>query len=500
MQNLKYWQEKIQEKRKQTSFRDFIKEIASWQPIVFHKSWWLVSRFPETSRMPEVISYSDYYDQDSSEYIDGIDYDESKNIFENYQNLRSKVKGINMINFFNSENSEYADVVSKWKNIYLSAFIVNGDEDVMYSFWVNDESKRILNSAIISDHSENVYFSLAVQHSFKVFYSRFINNSSDIWFSTNLLWCTHCIACHDLENKSYYIDNIEYSKEEYMEKRDKYLKDRTAYHDRYLSLINNAWKHLASTNITWSYWVESHDIESAHFTYRIMNWKNVFNVGWFEWCKNIYDVFDWGWPSLQDIYAVNGIAINSENCYTSCHVPNCNNVFYSYYLESCAYCIWCIGLKNKTYCILNKQYTKQEWEIMADKIFSQMEIDWNLWDFFPGGLNPFYFNDTMWGILGNFTKDEVEAEWYMWRDAEIKVDIPEGSDVISTDDLWDYQWYDENWTWKIDASILRKVIKDDNGNYYRIVQMEYEFLEKYWLPLSHLHWLDRMKLNFGISK
>lgn len=498
MNNLKYWQEKIQEKRKQTSFRDFIKEIASWQPIVFHKSSWMVSRFPETERMPEVMKYSDYYNQSWEEYLNGIDYDSSKNLFENYAELRKSVKGINMINFFHSENSEYADVVSKWKNIYLSAFIVNGDEDVMYSFGVNDESKRVLNSAIISDHSENIYFSLAVQHSFQVFYSRFINNSSDIWLSTNLIWCTHCIACHDLENSSYCIENTQYEKDEYMIKKDEYLKDKDGYHKSYTDLIRKRWKHLASANITWSYAVESEDIEWAHFTYRISSWRNIFNVWGFESCQNIYDVFNWWGPSLQDIYAVNGIAINSENCYTSCHVPNCNTVFYSYYLESCSFCIWCIGLQNKSYCILNKQYTKDEWELKANEIFSQMEKEDVLWDFFPGSLNPFYFNDTMGWILWNFTKDEVESEGYMWREWEIKVDIPEESDIISTNDLKHYQSYQDE-KWLINKNILKKVIQDDNGNYYRIVQMEYDFLSRYWLPLPEIHWLDRMKLNLWIK-
>jgi len=38
MTNLKYWQEKIKQRRKQTSFRDFMREIASWQPFIFHKN------------------------------------------------------------------------------------------------------------------------------------------------------------------------------------------------------------------------------------------------------------------------------------------------------------------------------------------------------------------------------------------------------------------------------------------------------------------------------
>jgi hypothetical protein len=35
--DLKYWQNKIKEKRKQTKFNDFIKEILSWYPLVLNK-------------------------------------------------------------------------------------------------------------------------------------------------------------------------------------------------------------------------------------------------------------------------------------------------------------------------------------------------------------------------------------------------------------------------------------------------------------------------------
>ena len=135
---------------------------------------------------------------------------------------------------------------------------------------------------------------------------------------------------------------------------------------------------------------------------------------------------------------------------------------------------------------------------MADKIFSQMEKEWTLWDFFPWELNPFYFNDTMAKIFWWFTKEEVIKEWYMWRNEEIKVDIPEWSDVILTSELDKYQWYDKDWNWKINPEVLKKVIKDKKWNYYRIVKMEYDFLVKHSLPLPEIHWMDRMKLNFGV--
>ncbi len=52
-------------------------------------------------------------------------------------------------------------------------------------------------------------------------------------------------------------------------------------------------------------------------------------------------------------------------------------------MTSCSFCIGCVGLKNKSYCILNKQYTKEEWYVLADQIFTQMNQQGVLGDFFP---------------------------------------------------------------------------------------------------------------------
>jgi len=51
----------------------------------------------------------------------------------------------------------------------------------------------------------------------------------------------------------------------------------------------------------------------------------------------------------------------------------------------------------------------------------------------------------------------------------------------------------------IDPEILKCIIQDEQGNVYRIVKMEYDFLMKYGLPLPRKHRLDRMKENFRIN-
>ncbi len=99
----------------------------------------------------------------------------------------------------------------------------------------------------------------------------------------------------------------------------------------------------------------------------------------------------------------------------------------------------------------------------------------------------------------------------MWRDEKIKVDIPEGAEIVYSTPparsslppqlrgtqggvLLEYQGFDENWVWQINPEILKKVIIDKNGDYYKIISQEYDFLMKYGLPLPEIHWLERIRL------
>jgi hypothetical protein len=56
-----------------------------------------------------------------------------------------------------------------------------------------------------------------------------------------------------------------------------------------------------------------------------------------------------------------------------------------------------------------------------------------LGEFFPATMNPFYFNDTAAYLIDpSFTKEEVTAKGYLWRDEPIKVDIPADAEVVKS--------------------------------------------------------------------
>lgn len=60
MSNLQVWEDKIKAKRMKTPFRGFIKEVASWFNVMFYKNHGLVSRYPETDRVRNLLDPKAY--------------------------------------------------------------------------------------------------------------------------------------------------------------------------------------------------------------------------------------------------------------------------------------------------------------------------------------------------------------------------------------------------------------------------------------------------------
>lgn len=85
---------------------------------------------------------------------------------------------------------------------------------------------------------------------------------------------------------------------------------------------------------------------------------------------------------------------------------NCDNsrdIFYSALCSNDSDLFGCIYLRKKSYCILNKQYTKEEYEILVAKIKQQMEDlpykdsrgkIYKYGEFFPIEMSPFCINET----------------------------------------------------------------------------------------------------------
>lgn len=495
--DIKQWQDIIKNKRKQTTFHDYVRDLASWLPLVLHKNNGMISRFPETDRIKPVIDFNDFDNNVDSLLDHGIEYDFDQDFFHNFQKLFKSINLWNLNNFANNENASFSDAVYNGKNVYLCSTVISGCENILYSLSVKDHCKEVLNSMMIFDNCEIIYKSRWVMKSFKIFYSNYIYNSNNIWFSSNLNGCSECLFCDGLDNQSYCINNQQLEKDEYLKQKKEILSKKELFLNYYVK-VNQIGNNIGSKNSRWNFNLYSEDIIDGHYTYQVKWWKNLILVWWENGDEDMYDCFTAGSLRATDFYGVMWAGINADNVYCSCHIDGCSNIYYSYKLWSCSYCLGCIGLKNKQYCILNKQYSREERYKLANKILEQMNNNWLLWEFFPWWLNPMYFNDTCAAVIKDFEKKEILDKWFLWHDGEVKVDVPSWADVISIADLDNYQELENN-EWKIDSEIMKKVVADDKWNYYRIVKMEYDFLMKYWLPLPRQHWMDRIKEHLQVN-
>ncbi len=497
MQDLRYWENKIQEKRKKTPWRKFVMELSSWYGMSLICRDTLISRYPETARSPIITSTKMYFSDIDTHDTYGQEYSSWEAFFQQFQDLFLRIPLQSVHDFRgDSENSDYADIISSSKNVYLSWNVTRGNENILYSLWIKENCKNVSNSVMVWDNSENVFTSIGIIKSYDIFYSKYIHDSHHIWFSTNLNACTECLFCDNLTNASYYIRNEQYSKEEYFLEKNKILHSPIEF-ERYFSELSNRGMNPGSRwKINGVFILNSENVENGLYVYNLKDARNII-LSWYSYgIEKLYDAIFCGMKS--GWYGVLCSGLQAENIYNSFWISGGMNNYYCYACEwGCSFCLGCVGLKNKSFCILNKQYTKEEWYELADKIFTSMEKDGTLWDFFPGNMNPFYFNDTMAYLIDDsFTKEEVEKEGYMWRDKAIKVGIPEGAEIVRSNELDTYQWYDRDGNWQINPDIMTKVIVDKKGNYYKIVPMEYEFLMKHILPLPEIHWLERIKTGF----
>jgi len=75
----------------------------------------------------------------------------------------------------------------------------------------------------------------------------------------------------------------------------------------------------------------------------------------------MYDIVDTGLNESKVAFTI--VVYESTNAYYCINCHACQDIFA------------CIGLRNKQYCILNKQYTKEEYEKLVPQIIEKMIAD-----------------------------------------------------------------------------------------------------------------------------
>lgn len=277
MTNLAQRQKKFQQRMMDISFDQFIDTYASWCPLMLYKRDGMITQYPDTPRSPVIASPDEFHPNREGFVSYGIEYDEQIDFFVQRESLRKQVPMATLFSYGSRENSDYANCIINAKNSYLSMVVVES-EDVCYSISIKDGCINVFNSVMVRDNCQNVYQSIGIIKSYNIFYSKYCHNCSDIRFCTNCIGCAHCLFCNDMENASYCIQNIEYSPEEYQQKKQALLKkNKHKFYQTYTSLSAKS-KNIVSDNVSGQLLIECSDVQNGYYSYKVQNSHNTFLV------------------------------------------------------------------------------------------------------------------------------------------------------------------------------------------------------------------------------
>jgi hypothetical protein len=415
----------------------------------------------------------------------GREYNFQKSFFEQFEELRNSVPRIALFGK-NNVNCNFTNHTLDSKNCYLCVDIVRC-EDVFYSRWMVDS--RDCADCYQMTQSELCYESLYADNNHNCLYVFLSNECTDSAFLYDCTDCKNCLLCWNLRHKSYCIENVQYSKEEYEQKRKdvdlgshQQCKKRL---QRYKDIMREKAVHKGVRN-------EQSENCSGSYIYKSKNIQHSFDVVESEDCIHCYDALDT--KDSMDAYELgfaNELQFNTHGSvggkrYLSTHICwHCDSLAYCDSCNNSMHCFGCISLKRNERCILNTQYTMEEYEELVPKIIEHMKKTGEWGQFFPAVLSPFYYNESVAQEYYPLTKEKVIEKGFRWKD--IVDDVGEVEKVIPPNRLPDH-------IKDIPDDILNWAIRcEETDRPFRITNQELVFYRKMNLSIPHLHPDERHK-------
>lgn len=421
---------------------------------------------------PHKIYDKDYWYANSWDPMTyGQDYDPTKSFFEQISQLFLQVPFINLF-WANSENSDYINHSVNCKNCYLLS-TASDDENCYFGKSII-KSKNSLDCYKL-ENCENCYENIYSQNNnFCIFLFNSID-CHDCHFSENLTGCNNCLFCFNLTNKEYFIRNQKVTKEEYekivkninfLESKEEFLQSRKSQITKFANIIN-------SENCSGDFISNSKDCYGCFGVQKANNARYALDAN----------------VDFVDAYCTYSSGIggqlhfNSSGCATSYQIvcsnlvyPACKNIFYSIMCQSSNDLFGCVGLRHKQYCILNKQYSKEEYEKIIEQIKLAMLEKGEYGDFFPISMSPFGVNETIVQDFFPLTKEEALKLGFNWSDYD-----PESNYSGSYyEPLSVKEYFDENKAQELLAGVLKCEV---TGKPFKIMGPELAFYLKHNIPI-----------------
>lgn len=411
---------------------------------------------------------------------EGRDFDFSRPFFEQYRELQLAVPYPSLYTAFEyDENSEYTNYCGKDKNCYL---IFDSDEsrDCFYSYSINScvdctDLYRTRKSELCSECIDclGCYGSSYLQD---------CANCSDSMFLQNCTGCKNCLFCCNLQNKEYFVENKQVTPEEFRAIRAS-LKDRQSIENAKgnfaafsLGFPKKSLHGQQNENVTGDYLVnckdafecfDGNDVWEGRRLVRIfMPAKDSCDCEAIGEAELLYECCEMGYGARQNAFCMHCLNDLSELLYCS-------------FCEYSKNLFGCVGIRRKQYCILNKQYTKEEYEALVPKIIAHMRKTGEWGEFFPVQNAVFGYNDTMAQLWYPLEKSMAQAAGCLWREPDAGDYLPQTAEVPDSIDA-------------VTDELCKEVLCCETcGKNYKVIAQELALLRKIGMPVPKSCFLCR---------
>ena len=363
---------------------------------------------------------------DASSY--GRDVDFSRPFYEQLQELRLAVPRISLFTT-GVENSYYTNHALFLKNCYL-VFGGGHDEDCLFGNYLSFSKDTLDGLCLYS--CERCYEGISSQRCYECVWFMNCRDCTSCLMIEDCESCTNCIGCFGLHRKEYCILNEQMSKEAFEERRRELM---PLTYEKLLALQSAFDALKATLPHRGSHTYASEDC-TGDAVYGSKNSKNCFDVTNCEDCKNVaftpkgirsQDATFTSPDGVDHNYFV-GSTVGAPRSAFTFMVWYGSDVYCSMECHHCENVFGCAGLKNGKYCILNKQYTKEEYEKRVPQIIEHMRKaplrsdgatagqagEWG--EYFPLSLCPYGYNETNALDYFPLTREEALSRGFTWRD------------------------------------------------------------------------------------
>jgi len=346
----------------------------------------------------------------------GKDFDFNRSFFEQFDELLKAVPKMTLLNY-QVENCEYNNYNNESRNCHLT-FGSGYMEDCMYMDW-SYHGKDTFDCSYCT-YFQLDYMNVDCTETYHCKFCQDCHNSSDCEYSFDLRGCKNCFGCVGLRNKEYHIFNKPYKKEQYAETVRK-LKN-SKHKENILSettTLKSAHPHQASRILN------SQNCTGDHIN-NSKNCSECYDITGLEDCKYMYDVFkgkdcmDHNRTGETELCYFNGGGGYYKNVLFSGTSVNLHDALYCFACMYSGYLFGSDGAKHNKYLILNKQYSKDEYEKQVSKIIEHMKETGEWGQFLSADISTFAYNETLAQEFFPTTKEECVKKGFRWKEPDKK--------------------------------------------------------------------------------